>query len=190
MALVLSVSGVEYTFGRISYLTPGVDRGTFWGPLLGIAAASLLQQVFTVGYCAVVTLRPWYNYKKLRLSGYTPNRDEERVLGAQRTATRVRKIIQLQWRNSLISLITLTYVCFLAGVMMQLQPFHDYPEADRHAWFQCLQSTKGDRTACFYLTTALGPSEPLLIVVLSLLVVSNSYSNSASCNSINLLEFS
>lgn len=177
VAIVLSVSGVEYTFGRIAYITPGVDRGSFWGPLLGVAAASLLQQFFTVGYCAVVTLRPWYNYNKLRWSGYTPNRDEERVLGSQRTASRVRKIIKLQWRNSLITLVTLTYVCFLAGIMMQLRPFHDYPESDRKAWFQCLQSSKGDRMPCLSLTTSLGPSEPALIVVLSLLVVSNSHSN-------------
>lgn len=172
VAIVLSVSGVEYTFGRISYLTPGIDRATFWGPLLGIAAASLLLQFVTVAYCAVLTLRPWFNYQRLRWSGYTPSRDEERVLGAQRTASRVRKIIQLQWRNSLITVVILVYVCFLAGVLMQLRPFHDYPEPDRIAWFKCLASSNRGRDSCLSLAGPLGPSEPVLIAALSMLIVS------------------
>ncbi|OQE26743.1 hypothetical protein PENSTE_c005G07109 [Penicillium steckii] len=172
VAMLLAVSGVEYTFGRISYLTPGIDRATFWGPLLGIAAASLLLQFFTVAYCATVALRPWYNYQRLRWSGYTPSRDEERVLGAQRTASRVRKIVQLQWRNSLITVIILVYVCFLAGVLMQLRPFHDYPKSNRMAWFQCLKKSNGDRIPCLSLATSLGPNEPVLIAVLSLLMLS------------------
>lgn len=172
VAVLLSVSGVEYTFGRISYITPGIDRATFWGPLLGTAAASLLLQFGTVAFCAIITLRPWYNYQKLRWSGYTPSRDEERVLGAQRTASRVRKIIQLQWRNSLITVIILVYVCFLAGVLMQLRPFHKYPKPDRLAWFECLESSNGDRIPCLSLADPLGPSEPVLIAVLLMLIVS------------------
>lgn len=172
VAILLAVSGVEYTFGRITYLTPGIDRATFWGPLLGIAAASLSLQFLTVGFCAIITLRPWFNYWKLRWSGYTPSRDEERVLGAQRTASRVRKIIQLQWRNSLITVIILVYVCFSAGVLMQLQPFHNYPKSDRLAWFECLQSSGGDRMPCLSLAGPLGPGEGVLIAVLSMLVVS------------------
>lgn len=172
VVILLCVNGVEYTFGRISYITPGVDRATFWGPLLGISAASLLLQFATVAYCAIITLRPWYNYQRLRWSGYTPSRDEERVLGAQRTASRVRKVVQIQWRNNLITIIILIYVCFSAGVLMQLRPFHDYAKSDRMAWFECLRSSNGDRDSCLSLARSLGPSEPVLVAVLSMLVVS------------------
>lgn len=172
VAILLSVSGVEYTFGRISYITPGIDRATFWGPLLGISAASLLLQFITVTYCVILTVRPWYNYQRLRWSGYTPSRDQERVLGAQRTASRTRKIVQLQWRNSLITVVILVYVCFTAGVLMQLRPFHDYPKSDRTAWFECLRLSNGSRSPCLSLAGSLGPSEPVLIAVLSILVVS------------------
>ncbi|KAJ5762839.1 hypothetical protein N7533_001520 [Penicillium manginii] len=189
VAVVLSVSGVEYTFGRISYITPGIDRATFWGPLLAISAASLLLQFITVTYCAILTLRPWFNYQRLRISGYTPSRDEERVLGAQRTASRVRKIVQLQWRNSLITVVILVYVCFLAGVLMQLRPFHDYPKSDRVAWFECLGSSKGTRDSCLSLAAPLGPGEPVIIAVLSMLVVSFSFLGSGILDLADLTKF-
>ncbi|KAL4889789.1 beta-lactamase/transpeptidase-like protein [Aspergillus ambiguus] len=172
VAVLLSVSGMQYTFGRISYIVPNFDRATFWGPLLGVAAASLILQFITITYCVTLVLRPWFNYQMLRLWGYTPSPDVERVLGVQRTALRVRNVMKLQWRNSAITVIILTYVCFLAAVFMQLRKFPDYPESDRHAWFNCLESSKGNRLSCLPLARPLGPTEPELIAVLFLLIMS------------------
>ncbi|KAF9894051.1 hypothetical protein FE257_009024 [Aspergillus nanangensis] len=172
VAIVMSVSGMQYTFGRITYIVPNYDRGTFWGPLLGISAASLILQFVTIGYCSTLVLRPWYNYQMLRWWGFTPSPDTERATGVQRTALRIRKIMKLQWRNSLITVVILVYVCFLAGVFMQLRQFHQYPEADRVAWFQCLESSNGNKAKCLSLALPLGPTEPQLIAVLVLLVLS------------------
>lgn len=172
VAIVLSISGVQYTFGRICYLIPRHDEATFWGPLLSISIVSLLLQLLTIAHCVILIIRPWFNYQKLRWSGYTPSSDEERVLGAQRTASRVRKIVQMQWRAILITVLILIYVCFLAAVFMRLRQFDKYPESDRRVWFECLQSSNGDKTPCLSHATSLGPNEPELWAVLYMLIVS------------------
>lgn len=171
VVVLLTVSGMQYTFGRISYIVPYYDRATFWGPLLAISSASLMLQFVTVIYCMTLILRPWFNYQMLRWLGYTPSPDVTRVLDVQRTALRIRNIIKLQWRNSLITMTILTYVCFLAAIFMKLHQFQDYAESDRRAWFKCLASTKGNRDSCLPLAEPLGPTEPELIAVLFLLVV-------------------
>ena len=172
VAIALSVSGVQYTFGRICYIIPNHDRATFWGPLLGIAIASLLLQIITVIYCVALIVRPYINYQKLRWYGYTYSIHDAHSLGAQRTASSVRKILQMQWRPILITLLILIYVVYLAAVFMQLRQFHDYPAEARHSWFECLASSHGNKFSCLSLTEPLGPSEPKLLAVLYMLIVS------------------
>lgn len=172
LAVVLSISGVQYTWGRICYLIPRHDNEVFWWPLLGVSIASLLLQFATIAYCVVRTVRPWFHYCKLRWQGRTPSADEERLISALHTASKVRKIVQMQWRAILITVLILGYVCYLAAVLMRLHEFHDYPESDRLAWFKCLASPKGGMYPCLSLARNLGPSEPELFAVLFMLQVS------------------
>ncbi|KAJ5618923.1 hypothetical protein N7510_002907 [Penicillium lagena] len=172
VAIALSITGAEYTFGRSTYLSPNHAVATFWAPFLAFSSAALVIQILTIAQCVILVLRPWYNYQKLKWSGYTPSANEERIIGAQQTASRIRKIIQLQWRASLVTVLITIYVCFLAAVFMQLRQFHDYPLPDRLAWFECLASSKGDKYSCLPLAIPLGPIEPELWAVVFMLVLS------------------
>lgn len=172
LALVLSISGVQYTFGRICYLVPKYDNQVFWWPLLAVSIASLLVQAGTIGYCVARTVRPWLHYYKLRWSGVTPSADEERLVSSLHTASKVRKVVQMQWRAIMIPFLVMAYVCYLAAVMMQLRRFDEYPAPARLAWFKCLVSSKGHTGPCASLAQALGPSEPELFAVLYMLEVS------------------
>lgn len=180
LALALSICGVQYTFGRICYLIPNHDRAVFWWPLLSVSITSLVLQVATIAYCVTKTVQPWFHYCKLRWSGAQPSADEERLISSLHTASRVRKVVQMQWRAILITFLVMAYVCYLATVLMQLQRFDQYPTSARHAWFQCLVSSKGDTTLCASLAGALGPSEPELFAVLYMLEVSLSASHGRS----------
>ena len=172
VAIELSISGVQYTFGRICYIIPSHDRETTWGPLLGAAIASLLLQIVTVIYCVALLVRPYINYQKLRWYGYTPSIQDTHSLDAQRTASSVKKILQMQWRPILIALLILTYVVYLAVVFMKLRQFHDYPAEARHSWFECLASSDGNKAPCLPLTESFGPSEAELLAVTFMLIVS------------------
>lgn len=78
----------------------------------------------------------------------------------------------MQWRAILITVLILVYVCFLAAVFMRLRQFDNYPQSDRRAWFRCLQSSNGDKAKCLPLAISLGPTEPELLAVLYMLIVS------------------
>lgn len=172
LAIVLSITGAQYTFGRICYLTPHYDRATFWGPLLGFSIVSLILQFATMAYCIIVVIRPYLSYWKLRCHGYISSVNDESIFSAQQTASRVRRILQVQWRAILITVLVLIYVVFMAAVLMQLREFHDYPEDARRSWFECLASSNGDKMQCLSMAASLGPSEPQLWAVLSMLIVS------------------
>lgn len=98
--------------------------------------------------------------------------NDESIFGAQRTASRVRNILRLQWRAILITVLVLTYVVFMAAVLMQLREFHEYPADARRLWFECLASSHGDKMQCLPRAASLGPSEPQLWAVLFMLIVS------------------
>lgn len=172
VALALSICGVQYTFGRICYLIPNHDQAVFWWPLLSVSITSLVLQVATIAYCVAKTVRPWFHYCKIRWSGVQPSDDEERLISSLHTASKVRKVVQMQWRAILITFLVMAYVCYLAAVLMQLHRFDQYPASARHAWFKCLASPKGDTDSCSSLARALGPNEPELFAVLYMLEVS------------------
>lgn len=171
VAVVLSVTGVQYTFGRICYLIPHYDRPTFWGPLLAFAIASLILHFITMAYCIAVVIRPYVNCRSLGYYGSRPTVGDERISGAQWTASRVKKILQMQWRAILITLLVLIYVVFMAAILMQLREFHDFPTNARRSWFECLASSNGDKMQCIQFAESLGPTEPQLWAVLSMLIV-------------------
>lgn len=175
LALALSICGVQYTFGRICYLIPNHDDAVFWWPLLSVSIASLILQIGTIGYCVVKTVRPWFHYCKLRWSGAQPSADEERLISSLHTASKVRRVVQMQWRAILITFLVMAYVCYLAAVLMQIRRFDEYSPSARLAWFKCLAKSKGDTTQCSHLTSAIGPSEPELFAVLYMLEVSLSF---------------
>lgn len=172
LALALLICGVQYTFGRICYLIPNHDQAVFWWPLLSVSITSLMFQVGTIAYCVAKTVGPWLHYYKLRWSGVQPSADEERLINSLHTASKVRRIVQMQWRAIMITFLVMVYVCYLAAVLMQLHRFDQYPTSARHAWFKCLASSRGDTTACGSFARALGPSEPELFAVLYMLEVS------------------
>jgi hypothetical protein len=173
VAIALTVSGVQYTWGRICYLIPHYDRASFWGPLLGVSIASLILQFITMIYCLTVVIQPFLDYQKRRWYGGGPSRNGAHMINTPRTASRARKILQMQWRAIMITVLIVVYVVYLASVLMRMRRFHQYPREARRKWFKCLASAEGDKMTCLHLAAELGPSEPDLWATLYMLIVSS-----------------
>lgn len=172
VATTLAVSGVQYTWGRICYLIPHYDRASFWGPLLAFAILSLILQAITMLYCLAVVIRPFLDYHRRRWYGYGPSDDAAREINMQRTASRARKILQMQWRAIVITVLILVYVVYLASVLMRMRHLDEYPRGARRKWFECLARTNGDKEKCLPLASDLGPTEPELLAILYMLILS------------------
>ena len=125
-------------------------------------------------YCIAVVIRPFFDYQKRRRYGDGPSVDGTRIINTQRTASRARKILQMQWRAIVITVLILVYVVYLASVLMRMQHFHEYPAAERKKWFECLASPDESKASCLPLAADLGPREPELWAVLYMLIVSAS----------------
>lgn len=179
VAIALTVSGVQYTWGRICYLVPHYDRASFWGPLLGVSIASLILQFITMIYCLIVVIQPFLDHHKRRWYGAGPSLNGAHMINTPRIAPRARKILQMQWRPIVITALILIYVVYLASVLMRMRRFHDYPRDARRKWFKCLASAEGDKMTCLHLAAELGPTEPELWAVLFMLIVSNLSSRQA-----------
>ncbi|GAD94411.1 hypothetical protein UREG_07549 [Paecilomyces variotii No. 5] len=172
VVITLTITGAAYTFGKICYLIPHHDRGTFWGLLLAVTAMSLLFQILTVGYCIYIVAKPFHDDYKLRKHGHRPAIEQHRMMIAHQTALRIRKILQMQWRAILITFLISVYVIYIAVVLLRLHQFSDYPSAVTHSWFECLASSGGDKKRCLPLADSIGPNESELLAVGVMLVIS------------------
>jgi hypothetical protein len=174
LVLCLLVCGAAYQWGNLCYLIPRFDHAAFWGPVLGVTIASLIVQLGTMGYCVRTIVQPLINDRR---KAHLPpdggsNSIDQRALSAKQASLRIKIILSMQWRPTLIVTLILIYVVFLSSVLMQLRPFSDYPRSLTNAWFACLARTAGDKTECHPIINKVSPTEPEILAVIFMFAVS------------------
>jgi hypothetical protein len=180
LALALSLTGVSYRFGTVCHINHTNGLQVFWGPLLAFAAASLIIQGITFGYCIQVYIRALLDDNPTTdvSSGLPSYSGSVRTRTARQAFKRVRKVIQLQWRGLSVVLVIIAEVIFFAVVFVSMDnnliSTEANPEKSR-PWLTCLARTGGKKKDCLHLARDLVEREATILAVLICLAVSQSF---------------
>ena len=131
----------------------------YWGPLLAFAAISTVLQFSTFGYCIKVYIKSLFedsnNSTSQASSGglpsYASRSGSIKTVTARQAYRRIQKVIALQWRGTVIVLIIIVNVVFLAVVFVQMDntvtaAVHHLEKAE--PWLLCLVMNEGNKNAC------------------------------------------
>ena len=160
IAVALPVTTTSYRFGNTCHINHDKAIQDYWGPLLAFAAISTILQFFTFGYCIRVYIRALLNDSTVNsqsqvssggLPSYTSRAGSVKTLTPGQAYRRIRKVIALQWRGTVIVLIIIVDVVFLAVVFVQMDntvasALKNFSKAQ--PWLLCLMLSQGDKSAC------------------------------------------
>ena len=184
VAVALPVTGISYRFGDTCHINHTKASDDYWGPLLAFAAISTILQFTTFGYCIRVYIRSLFEdstnstsqVSSGGLPSYASRTGSIKTVTAGQAYRRVRKVIALQWRGTVIVLIIIVNVVFLAVVFVQMDntvtaTVHNLGKAE--PWLMCLVMNGGDKNACLKEVKSAGlvTNEATVMAVLILLSV-------------------
>ena len=184
-AIALPVTGTSYRFGETCHINHTKALDDYWGPLLAFAAISTILQFATFGYCIKVYVKSLFednNYSTSQVSSgglpsYSSRSGSIKTVTAKQAYRRVQKVIALQWRGTVIVLIIIVNVVFLAVVFVQMD--NTVTAAVQHLeraepWLLCLVLNQGNKEACLDKVKAgkLVTNEATVMAVLIMLSVS------------------
>jgi hypothetical protein len=177
LALALSLTGVSYRFGNVCHINHTNGLQDFWGPLLAFAAASLIIQAITFGYCIHVYVKSLLDDDPTTdvSSGLPSYTGSVRTRTARQAFRRVKKVVQLQWKGMMVVLIIIAEVIFFAVVFVSMDNNMISTEANpekARPWLLCLAHSKGNKDQCLDLAGGLVEKESTILAVLVCLAVS------------------
>ncbi|KAL6715922.1 hypothetical protein ACLMJK_006883 [Lecanora helva] len=182
VAIALPVTGISYRFGDTCHINHTKALDDYWGPLLAFAAISTVLQFTTFGYCIKVYIKSLFEDSNKSssqassggLPSYTSRSGSIKTVTARQAYRRVQKVIALQWRGTVIVLIIIINVVFLAVVFVQMDntvtaAVHHLEKAE--PWLLCLVMNQGNKNACLdkVRSADLVTSEATVMAVLILL---------------------
>lgn len=184
VAVALPVTGTSYRFGDTCHINHTKALGDYWGPLMAFAAISTVLQFATFGYCIKVYIKSLFQDSNSSTSqvssgglpSYASRSGSIKTVTARQAYRRVQKVIALQWRGTVIVLIIIANVVFLAVVFVQMDntvtaAVHNLGKAE--PWLLCLVTNGGHKNACLdrVKSTGLVTNEVTVMAVLILLSV-------------------
>lgn len=185
VALALPLTGTSYRFGNTCHINHEKALDDYWGPLLAFAGISTILQFATFGYCIKVYIKSLFNdnsnnstsqVSSAGLPSYNSRAGSVKTVTAGQAYRRVKKVIALQWRGTIIVLIMIINVVYLAVVFVQMDntvtaAMQDLGRAE--PWLLCLVLNEGDKNVCLDQVKAAGlvTNEATVMAVLILLSV-------------------
>ncbi len=159
-AVALPLTGVSYRFGNTCHINHSKALQDYWGPLLAFATLSTILQFTTLLYCIKVYLKSLFaesstnSASQISSSGlpsYSSRAGSVKTVTAGQAYRRVKKVIALQWRGTVVVLIIIINVVFLAVVFVQMDntvaaAMQDLSRAE--PWLLCLVLNQGNKNAC------------------------------------------
>lgn len=173
VAVSLAISGVSFRYGDTCHINHDNSLAIFWVPLLTCAAAAIVVQFTTFGYCIKVYLQSIMEDKPTtHNSGLPSYNGSVRAATATQAYRRVRRVIALQWRGIAVVLIILTDVVFFAVIFLYLDN-QAQPSTTRRpetlTWIKCIVASRGDKNKCLDKAKKMVLPQPTVMVVLILL---------------------
>lgn len=185
LAIAIPLTGTSYRFGNTCHINHTKAVQDYWGPILAFAAISTVLQFITLGYCIKVYIKSLFNdhsnnstsQGSSSLPTYSSRNGSIKTVTAGQAYRRVKKVIALQWRGTVIVLIIMVNVVFLSVVFVQMDnsvtaAMHDLEKTG--PWLVCLVTSGGDKNACLDQVRRAGlvTDEATVMAVLVLLSVS------------------
>ena len=160
LGILIPVTGVSYRFGDTCHINHHKALQDYWGPLLAFATVSTVLQFITFGYCIRVYIRALLNDSTVNsqsqvssggLPSYSSRSGSIKTLTPGQAYRRVKKVIALQWRGTIIVLIIIIDVLFLAICFVQMDntvsaAMRNFEKA--RPWLLCLALNQGNKDAC------------------------------------------
>ncbi|KAK5108347.1 hypothetical protein LTR62_008376 [Meristemomyces frigidus] len=183
LAVSLPTTGVSYSIGTICFPNEANAFATWFGWLLAFGCLAALLQFITTGFSLGVYLRHVWRMENSSggnsgteegmIGGLKPDEDQRPrqalvFLGRRLAWRRVRKVLLLQWRSILMSLLVTTEIVYF-GVVFVAETRAARADSDParlgkvEAWAACLVLSKGDKNSCLPLTRDLSLGEDVVI---------------------------
>lgn len=176
LAIALSITGVSFRFGESCHINSHMGLQTFWGPLLGMAVASIVTQSTTFLYCVKVYIRSLLEDKpgttQASAGSVLPYSQSIRTVTAAQALRRIRRVIALQWRGIAVVIIILTNTIYFSTIFLQFDSgTHKTPKnlLLAQTWLTCVIKSGGDKEQCYEEAHRLVLGEEYAISVLFLL---------------------
>lgn len=157
VALPVSLTGFAYRFGDACHLRSKNSLGTYWGPLLAVAAVSIVLQLVTLVYCIKVYVASLLDESTettttgVESVSRTQNSGSVKTLTARQTLRRIQKVLAMQWRGIALILLVLGDVVFLATIFLGFNAITERtPENSKKSqpWLICMATSAGDKNKC------------------------------------------
>ncbi|EGX51971.1 hypothetical protein TWF173_010749 [Orbilia oligospora] len=150
-AIALAVTGVSQRFGNTCHINTKNGLGTFWGPLLAVAAAAIVIQFVTFGYCINVYLRSLFEDAPSTEGGSVSYSNSRISATYTQALRRVKRVIAMQWRGILVVIVVIVDVIVFATVFLQFEGTTEKTPANisrAGEWLECLILNGGDKNKC------------------------------------------
>jgi hypothetical protein len=179
VALTLGVAGSSYQVGKICLLNGHRSTATSWGPIFGVAFLSLLLQLLTFLNCVQVAVRPLVSERLFEHSQrhhhlrVTIAPDLRHELSSKQAASRIRKLLIIQWRPIGMVVLVAVYTAFVTLAFRRVGIADDYPADATEQWLSCLTSfIRAQEDACDPLLARIRVNENELLAALCMIAVS------------------
>ncbi|TGZ81776.1 hypothetical protein EX30DRAFT_354765 [Ascodesmis nigricans] len=175
LAITLSITGVSFRFGESCHINSHMGLQTFWAPLLTVAAASIVLQAITFGYCVQVYLRSLFEEKGAsQVTGGSglPYSNSIRTVTARQAFRRIQRVVALQWRGILIVIMILADNVYFATVFLAFDGTTKKTQQNialGFKWANCMAVNGGDKYACLDIAKTIVIEERNALAVLFLL---------------------
>ncbi|KAK4570232.1 hypothetical protein LTR86_002312 [Recurvomyces mirabilis] len=189
LAISLPVTGMSYQLGTTCFPNEHDAFITWFGWLLAFGCLAALLQFITTGFCLGLYIRHFFVVESSSshsrdnsesaasaLSGLQPGtkqrpRRASVHLDRKLAWKRVRKVLLVQWRSILMSLLVTVEIVYFGVVFVaetRAARADDNPAqlGKVEAWAACLVLTKGDKEYCLPYTEGLSLSEGVVIASL------------------------
>ena len=181
LVISLSVTGVSYRLGSTCLPNPHGAFVTWFGWLIAFASLAALIQFITTGFCLGVYMRNIFtpsnsnsndtNSTSKSDAPITPSavsHPPTADLGKRFAWQRVKKVMILQWRSILLSILVTIEIIYFGTIYVQqtrAQMESDSPQrtAQVQAWSACLIFSGGDKDQCLHLAKPLRLAEDKVI---------------------------
>ena len=186
LTISLSVTGVSYRLGSTCIPNPENAIATWFGWLIGFACAGALIQFATSGFCLFVYTRNLFLHESqaattgTSVSGNSQtglNSNAPPSIGKRLAWRRVRKVMLLQWRSVVLSILVIVQGAYFGTIYVALTRVQRENEENSRSdgatqWSTCLVLNGGDKEKCLPYAHALGMDESVIVASLFMASVS------------------
>lgn len=197
LTISLSVTGVSYRLGSICIPNPKGAIATWFGWLIGFACAVALIQFATSCFCLFVYTRNLLMHEGQGTSvsggsGSASRSSGTPSIGKRLAWRRVRKVMLLQWRSIVLSVLVIVQGAYFGTIYVALTRVQADDQAEGRTeeaerWSTCIVLNGGDKEKCLQHSHALGMSESVVVASLFMASVGRSlgttHSQTASADS-------